>query len=628
MKSSSWDLVWDFVTVTCSFVDICCDIGVAWMFYRKGYTMFFRAACSIFLLAQVSYAIVYIGICGDSNWTHKKRIVMFVVVLPFAQLIPIIFWLQTFDFPWLGKLMAKLELHAVPEHNPDKEEDRLLAYIRSKLRSHLGFVIEAFVEAIPQCLLQTAALCMYPELATGVSIYSILMSITVVASKAYMVSYSPLMPTFLMNIACIVGDLISIFASTTWIFTAHGAGDSYLIYCLLQVMHHGVIMFVAGAVLMMVLVYLNDLRRNAFVDRMEYLYVTVSTCLLVPPVCVVLGMLKLGLIPLVRACRQSPDDDGRFEAALLELLPARLPQRELQRRLRVVNMYALYAEVRGLSFSGAISLASSPSMMRDYLRRTRRRVHGMRYGWDEWKPANEVVRDASCRAAQDSALQMLESLSTGPIELQAPCESVSATLLRSCRTWCRLRFDALRGSLLMAPFRERSPRLLLHALVARARQFRADRDERLDIGIIGAKLVLLVIGLRHGPPFAFYATLYFTQGLLFPVTELLRHWGTEDSRLQTARLPIVLSVGFCVCLVCILVLVCTVVRHAQLARIFIWKVRKMALPKGFKDPQVVKAIAETCEDEARQAERVWLLRRRGLPNGLASEVITYVDPFI
>ena len=50
------------------------------------------------------------------------------------------------------------------------------------------------------------------------NVFSILMSITVVASKGYLVSYSIHRPSFAFNYTCIAADAFNLFATSTWLF--------------------------------------------------------------------------------------------------------------------------------------------------------------------------------------------------------------------------------------------------------------------------------------------------------------------------------------------------------------------------------------------------------------------------
>merc|ERR1719461_829598 len=88
---------------------------------------------------------------------------------------------------------------------------------RSSIGRTLVFLVEAFVEAVPQCILQTVAVITIGR-ATSLNILSILISIIVIASKSFLVSYSISRPTFVFNLFCITADIFGLFATATWLF--------------------------------------------------------------------------------------------------------------------------------------------------------------------------------------------------------------------------------------------------------------------------------------------------------------------------------------------------------------------------------------------------------------------------
>ena len=86
-----------------------------------------------------------------------------------------------------------------------------------RYQSHAGFLAEAFVEAIPQGLLQIAAIQATGE-ASAVTVVSVLISVVVVASKGYFISFSIHRPTFIFNLLCVAADCFNVFASISWFF--------------------------------------------------------------------------------------------------------------------------------------------------------------------------------------------------------------------------------------------------------------------------------------------------------------------------------------------------------------------------------------------------------------------------
>jgi hypothetical protein len=81
------DALHDAWTVLSSIVDIVTDIVVAYEFYKNGQETFFLLSLVIFVAAQLSYAFLFTGTWAAAHSTQGK-ILVFVCVLPFGQLIP------------------------------------------------------------------------------------------------------------------------------------------------------------------------------------------------------------------------------------------------------------------------------------------------------------------------------------------------------------------------------------------------------------------------------------------------------------------------------------------------------------------------------------------------------------
>ena len=90
--------------------------------------------------------------------------------------------------------------------------DDLFVWIQITFLKHGGFVTEAFLEALPQSILQMIAILYYQE-ATTLSICSIILSMTSVASKGIILSYSMSWHSFVFNSVCFAADIFGIFAS-------------------------------------------------------------------------------------------------------------------------------------------------------------------------------------------------------------------------------------------------------------------------------------------------------------------------------------------------------------------------------------------------------------------------------
>jgi len=234
------DVFHDAFTVTFSLVDIMTDVLVCIEFYQNEHMIFFWCSIAIFCIAQLSYAFLFVGTWAADH-RNTSKVFIFTAVLPFGQLIPVFIWLESFRIPWIDKCLTTLQLkptglseqrdvalgytdgtgrrpeavESVSESAAD--EDSLWAYIQQKYAAHAGFLAEAFIEAIPQGVLQVVAIILLHD-TTGLNVVSILMSISVVASKGYLVAYSIHRPSFVFNYLCIAGDSFNLFATATWLF--------------------------------------------------------------------------------------------------------------------------------------------------------------------------------------------------------------------------------------------------------------------------------------------------------------------------------------------------------------------------------------------------------------------------
>jgi hypothetical protein len=82
--------------------------------------------------------------------------------------------------------------------------------------AHFGFIVEAILEAFPQCILQMVCIIWYQE-ASPLAMYSILLSVTTIASKGVVFSFSIDPIVFVFNVCCVLIDIFGFFATLTWI---------------------------------------------------------------------------------------------------------------------------------------------------------------------------------------------------------------------------------------------------------------------------------------------------------------------------------------------------------------------------------------------------------------------------
>ena len=158
----------DAWTVSSSVVDIVADVAVTTQFYRMGERArpFFYGSLLIFCTAQLTYAFLF-----AATWAKqlgvRGRVATFVLALPFAQLVPLFAFAESFHIGSVDRALRRLGL--TPTADPsealaDADEDPssvdfLWSFIQAKYVAHAGFLAEALVEAVPQsvCAAETRA---------------------------------------------------------------------------------------------------------------------------------------------------------------------------------------------------------------------------------------------------------------------------------------------------------------------------------------------------------------------------------------------------------------------------------------------------------------------------------------
>src|SRR3990167_9716025 len=75
--------------------NFCSDVVVAVQFYRKEQYNFFYASCAIFVLCQFCYSAYFIYY-ALSRTGYKWKFLTFILLLPFAELVPLYCFLDAF----------------------------------------------------------------------------------------------------------------------------------------------------------------------------------------------------------------------------------------------------------------------------------------------------------------------------------------------------------------------------------------------------------------------------------------------------------------------------------------------------------------------------------------------------
>jgi len=225
IQLGKWSLVadyfYDFAAVVISTCDIITDILVVREFYIAEKYVVAYTATALLICAQISYVllfwVIYIDDSDKLRDKYSKQTIILLTVVPFGQLVPLFMWIEAHRFVWLSTVLEKIGLLVRDKPEEYGRTDDLLVWIQNTFRKHGGFVIEAFLEALPQSILQMVAILYYQE-ATPLSICSIILSMTSVASKGIIMSYSMNWHSFVFNCLCFAADIFGIFASLSWVF--------------------------------------------------------------------------------------------------------------------------------------------------------------------------------------------------------------------------------------------------------------------------------------------------------------------------------------------------------------------------------------------------------------------------
>ena len=214
------NLIFDMLAAIISLSDIITDIIVTVDFYQKDRMVFFGLSLTFIILAQLAYIFAFIVEIGYES-KPGRVFLMFLLLIPFAPILSFIFYLTEDPNSFMCKFLQKWFPFDVSfgSVSIDASKPKLKQWMKRKLRKHLGFIMEALIEAFPQSILQICAIVIYNE-ANIVSIISILISMLSVSSKTFILSiqFSMNIKTLLFNWFCCVTDFIGIFFAVSWVF--------------------------------------------------------------------------------------------------------------------------------------------------------------------------------------------------------------------------------------------------------------------------------------------------------------------------------------------------------------------------------------------------------------------------
>jgi len=263
----------------------------------------------------------------------------------------------------------------------DGSGDMLWSALEAKYKSHAGFLVEAFVEAVPQAVLQVVFTVSKGE-ATGLNGASLFTSIFTIVSKGYLVSYALDYLTFFFNFGCVAADCIGLFAVATSTALLSLGGESWSLWLLFVLAKAGIALSLVGGFSLLWFSIFDDhikmLRPSIWLQGVPgvksvffdiYVIRCVGWCLAVVPSLVLFFAARLWLLPLLvfgsvdsEIGRRSPflkgilgflngtdggDSDRRLRLETLNtfLRRAQRHQAELERDLRWVKESKTQGEI-------------------------------------------------------------------------------------------------------------------------------------------------------------------------------------------------------------------------------------------------------------------------------------------
>jgi len=318
----------------------------------------------------------------------------------------------------------------------------------------------------------------------------------------------------------------------------------------------------------------------------------------------------------------APGDASKdFERGVTNLLPYSLPLVERKRRIRILNLFTLFAEENAIADPDVRQNRWCFEWLDACRRQVTAHIRGRAPAPEHRSGLSQVQEHLKLgeRAAQ-TGLQRdtAEWVSQGATEM---------SLVRCCASLVAQAFDAAREQ--FEALKLRSGRELAFGFSGLLAAF-VSSGYLIRFAVCFAQLFAQSLFLPASRTTAILCQALFSDS---PAAESeARDCPASSSRTSMiAWLPLVLSMGSLVCLAASGALLAYVRhdgrRHQRLAQDLAWNTRgeaSLALPANFWKNATLEAIALACRDHAFQEEVGWLLRRRGLPSGVVRLVVDCV----
>eukprot|EP01084_Bolivina_argentea_P124236 220152_1 len=184
--------------------------------------VFFYCSLTILLIAQFSYTIAFWWRFKEAPGGDGGAVLACCCLLPFAPILSFAFYFtENKNAPLYQRIdnffrsFNCRDCRAKKQRHNNKKTDiiTLSEWAEEKLMKHIGFIIEAMIEAFPQSVLQLIAIVYYNDYDNYIALFSIFLSILSVSTKTFIlsvnISYNWKYAIF--NWLCCLMDFIGIF---------------------------------------------------------------------------------------------------------------------------------------------------------------------------------------------------------------------------------------------------------------------------------------------------------------------------------------------------------------------------------------------------------------------------------
>ena len=221
----SLSIVYDLFAITIGTLDLITDILVLISYYTNGHGTLFIISLTVLIIAQISYCIGF-AIKNTGGFSECSRNIFEITVvslccLPFAPFMSFIFYLTDDKNNWLSKFLTQNFSYIEIDSNnfASQDEAPFRQMMEKKILKHMGFILEACLEALPQSILQMYAIVYFNE-TNILTIGSVFLSLISVSSKS-LIGCVFLANDFLSIFfywMCVITDFFGIFFIVSWIF--------------------------------------------------------------------------------------------------------------------------------------------------------------------------------------------------------------------------------------------------------------------------------------------------------------------------------------------------------------------------------------------------------------------------